>query len=63
MDGKSHEENIIPDMEKTRAVRSGIWKKDVKHGKSVAKETQGAKEQNIEITQARIKKRICKLGN
>ena len=34
MDGKSHEENIIPDKEKTREFLSGIWEKDVKYNES-----------------------------
>ena len=34
LDGKSHEENIIPDKEKTREFWSGIWEKGVKHNES-----------------------------
>ena len=34
LDGKSHEENIIPDTGKTRKFRSGIWEKDVTHNES-----------------------------
>ena len=56
LDGKSREENKIPDKEKTREFWSGIWEKDVKHNESadwiqkVAKELQSNKQQNIEIT-------------
>ena len=69
MDGKSHEENIIPDEEKTREFWSGIWEKDVKHNESadwiqkVAEEVQGNKIQNIEITSTRIQERIRKMAN
>ena len=34
LDGKSQEENIIPDAEKTRELWFGIWEKDVKHNES-----------------------------
>ena len=35
LDGKSHEENIIPDKERTREFWSGIWEKYVKHNETV----------------------------
>ena len=50
LDGKSHEENIIPGKEKSREFWSGIWEKDVKHNESadwiqkVAEEMQGNKQ-------------------
>ena len=64
LDGKSHEENIIQDKEKTREFWSGIWVKDIKYNESadwiqkVAEEMQGNKQQNIEITLTEIKERI-----
>ena len=64
MDGKSHEENIIRDKEKTREFWSGIWEKDIRYNESadwiqkVAEEMQGNKQQNIEITLTEIKERI-----
>ena len=69
MDGKSHEENIIPDKEKTREFLSGIWEKNVKHSKNadwiqkVAEEMHSSKQQNIDITPTKIKKRIRKISN
>ena len=64
MDGKSHEENIIRDKEKTREFWSGIWEKDIRYNESadwiqkVAEEMQGNKQQNIEIPLTEIKERI-----
>ena len=69
MDGKSHEENIIPYKEKTREFWSGIWKKDVKYNESVdwiqkvEEEMQGNKQRNVEITLTRIKESIRKMAN
>ena len=69
LDGKSHEENIIPDKEKTREFLSGIWEKNVKHSKNadwiqkVAEEMDSSKQQNIDITPTKIKKRIRKISN
>ena len=69
MDGKSHEDNIIPDKEKTREFWSGIWEKNVKHNEStdwiqnVAEENQGNKQQNIDIAPTKIKERIRKMTN
>ena len=34
LDGKSHEENIIPGKEKTREFCYGIWGENVKHNES-----------------------------
>ena len=69
LDGKSHEENIITDKKKTREFLSGIWEKNVKHNKNadwiqkVAEERHSNKQQNIDITPAKIKKRIRKISN
>ena len=69
LDGKSHEDNIIPDKEKTREFWSGIWEKNVKHNEStdwiqnVAEENQGNKQQNIDIAPTKIKERIRKMTN
>ena len=69
LDGKSHEENIIADQEKTREFWSGIWKKYVKHNEStdwihkLAEEMEGNKQQNTEITPTKIKERIPKMMN
>ena len=69
MDGKSHEENIIPDKEKSRGFWCGIWEKDVKHNKTAhwiqraAEEIQGNKQQNIEIIPTEIKERIRKMAS
>ena len=69
MDGKSHEENIIPDKEKTRGFWCGIWEKDVKHNEiahwiqRAAEEIQGNKQQNIEIIPTEIKERIRKMAS
>ena len=69
LDGKPHEENIIPDKEKTREFWSGIWEKDVKHNESaywiqkVAEEMQGNKQQNIQTTPTKIRERIHKMAN
>ena len=66
MDGKSHEENIIPDKEKNREFWSEIWEKYVKHNENadwiqkVAVEMQGNKPQNIEVTPAKIIKKNSK---
>ena len=68
LDRKSHEENIMPDKEKTRKFRSRIWEKDVKHNEStdwfhkVAVELQSNKQQNTEKTpRKKIKERIRKI--
>ena len=50
LDGKSHEEDIIPDKEKD-------WIQ------KVAEELQSNKEQNIEIIPTKIKERIHKMAN
>ena len=69
MDGKSHEENIILDKEKTREFWSGIWEKDVKHNESadwiqkVTEELQSNKQQNIGMPPTKIKERIRKMEN
>ena len=69
LDGKSHDENIIPDNEKTREFWPGIWEKDVKYNESadwiqkVAEEIQGNKQHNIEMTPTKIKERIRKMAN
>ena len=69
LDGKSHEDNIIPDKEKTREFWSRIWEKNLKHNENadwiqrVAEEMHGNKQQNIDITPTKIKKRICKISN
>ena len=69
LDGKSHEENVVPDKEKTRVFWSRIWERDVKHNKSkdwilkVAGEMQGKNQHNIEITPIKVKERIPKLTN
>ena len=68
MDGRSHEENIKLDIEKTREFWSGIWEKDVKHNQSVdwieevTEERQSNKQQNIEIAPTKIKERIRKMA-
>ena len=49
LDGKSHEENIIPNNEKTREFWSGIWEKNIKQNENadwiqkVAEEMHGNK--------------------
>ena len=49
LDGKSHEENIIPNKEKTREFWSGIWEKNIKQNENadwiqkVAEEMHGNK--------------------
>ena len=69
LDGKSHEENVVPDKEKTRVFWSRTWERDVKHNKSkdwilkVAGEMQGKNQHNIEITPIKVKERIPKLTN
>ena len=69
LDGKSHEENIILDKEKTRVFQPGIWEEDVKHNETVdwiqklAEELQSNKQQNIEITPTKFKERIPKMTN
>ena len=66
---KSHEQNIIPDKEKTREFWSGIWEKNVKHNENadwvqkVAEEMRGNKQLNIEIISTKIKERIRKMAN
>ena len=60
-DGKSHEQNIMPDKEKTREFWSGICEKNVKHNESadwiqnVAEEMHGNNQQNIDIMLTKIK--------
>ena len=55
-DGKSHEENILLDMQKTREFLPVIREEDVKNNESadciqkVVEEMQGNKQQNIDIT-------------
>ena len=69
MNVKSHEENIIPDKEKTREFWSGLWEKNVKHSENTdwiqkaAEETHGKKQQNIDITLTKIKETIRKISN
>ena len=69
MNVKSHEENIIPDKEKTREFWSGLWEKNVKHNENadwiqkVAEEMHSNKQQNIDITPTKIKERIHKMSN
>ena len=69
MDGKSHEENIIPNNEKTREFWSGIWERNIKHNENadwiqkVAEEMHGNKQQSINITPTKIKERIRKISN
>ena len=60
-DGKSYEQNIMPDKEKTREFWSGICEKNVKHNESadwiqnVAEEMHGNNQQNIDIMLTKIK--------
>ena len=60
---------ILPDKERTREFWSVIWEEDVKRDGSadwiqeVVEEIQGNKEQNIEITQTKLKEKIRKLAN
>ena len=69
MDGKSHEQNIKSDKEKTREFWSKMWEKNVKHNESadwiqkVAEEMHGNKQQNIDITPTKIKERIGTMAN
>ena len=69
LDGKLHEENIIPDKEKNRKFWSRIWEKDVKYNKSpnwiqkVAEYMQGNRQQNIGTKTTKIKERIRKMTN
>ena len=69
MDGKSHEQNIKSDKEKTREFWSKMWEKNVKHNESadwiqkVAEEMHGNKQQNIDITPTKIKERMRKKAN
>ena len=69
LDGKSHEENIIPNNEKTREFWSGIWERNIKHNENadwiqkVAEEMHGNKQQSINITPTKIKERIRKISN
>ena len=66
LDGKSHEENIIPDKKKPREFWSGIWEKNFNHNESadwihkVAEEMHGNKQQNIDITPTKSKKEFVK---
>ena len=60
---------MLPDKERTREFWSVIWEEDVKRDGSadwiqkVVEEIQGNKEQNIEITQTKLKEKIRKLAN
>ena len=69
LDANSHEQNIIPDKEKTREFWFGIWEKDVKDNgnadwiQKVTEEMRGDKQHNIEITSTKIKERIRKMAN
>ncbi|XP_047475423.1 uncharacterized protein LOC125029527 [Penaeus chinensis] len=69
LDGRSCDENVIPDKEETREFWSGIWEKDVRHNESadwiqvVAEEMQGNRQQDIQITATKVRKRIRKIAN
>ena len=69
LDGKSHEENMIPYKKKARELWSGKWEKNVKDNKNadgiqkVAEEMHGNKQHNIDITPTKIKERIGTMAN
>ena len=69
MDGKSHEENIIPNKEKTREFWPGRCEENVKLNENVdwiqkvAEEMHSNKQQIIDFTRTKIKERICKMEN
>ena len=69
LEEKNHEQNVIPDKDKSREFWAGIWEKDVKHNNNaewidkVGAEMKPNKLQNIELTPMKVRKKICGIAN